>query len=100
MYCYLDFHTGPEDRIVRYIYQVQFQRARGWFAASEIARQLENEEPIYFNEPKTVNLRSSRRIAGERTGGFKLAGSVFGEPGWMFDLLASPEFPTLELVAP
>ncbi len=99
MYCYLDFHTGPDDRIVRYIYQVQFRRASGWLVANRIARQLENTEPVFFPEPISVKLRSSRQIVGESES-YKLPGSAFGEPGWWFDLLASPEFPTLELVAP
>jgi hypothetical protein len=99
MYCYLDFHTGPDDRVVRFMYQVQFRRANGWIVANEIARQLENEEPLFFPEPKSVKLRSGRLAAGEAES-YRMPGGAFGNPGWWFDLSASPEFPTLELVAP
>lgn len=93
MYHYLDFHTGPDDRIVRMTFIVEFLGTRGWARLRIVQQQTEGFPRLVIQSPRLWRARLSH-VDARGSPYFRLVGSEFGSPGWWLDLTPSPTLPT------
>ena len=89
MYAYLDFHTDPDDRRVRVVYQMG-REVWGWVNLYEVGNQREGASPVHTLTPQLVKGRYSGH-GDERT--YRIPGGLFGNPGWWLDLEVSENIP-------